>query len=390
MRVITGQPSYTRSSPDAPSFEVLEGVSVHRVSLGGLKGRERFSTRVLGYLRFLRGARQKAYRVIQEERPDIVLTFHNPPLVGWIGAHLARRYGLPFVYVLYDIHPDVLLRTGWKLPTPVIWAWERLNRRIYESAAAIVVLGDAMRQVLARKGVPSEKVFVIPPWARPELAPLPRDCGPVLSLRKALGLGERDLLLLYAGNMGVMHPLDPLLDAAAALQGEPVHFLFLGDGVRRAQLVERVQREGLRQVTFLPYQPEERFAELVAAADACFVVLEPGLEQLAVPSRAFTFLSAGRPLIALMAPEAEIARLVQKAGCGWTVSTGEELRELLRQLIETPEEVEERGRRAREIYRAEFRREKALERYAQVLACACCPAAPKPVEVSAPPLTPDP
>jgi len=76
---------------------------------------------------------------------------------------------------------------------------------------------------------------------------------------------------------------------------------------------------------------------VVGASDACFVVLQPGLERLALPSRAFTFLSAGRPLITFMAPEAELTRLVETATCGWNVTDAWELVELVHRLLDHPE-----------------------------------------------------
>jgi len=321
-------------------------------------------TRLAGYLRFLSGAWWQARRLVRSLRFDMVMTFHNPPFVPLIGAYLAGRYQLPFVYVPYDIHPDVLIATGWRLPGPVVWLWEALNRWIFSRAEAVVVLGEGMKHTLTKgKGVPLEKVRVIPIWGRPELEPVPR----LQSVRRELGIGKDELLLLYAGNMGIMHPLDPILDAAAMLQGAPVRFLFVGDGAKRERLTRRVEREGLRQVDFLPFQPEERFVQLVAAADACVVVLEPGLEWLAVPSRTFTFLSAGRPLITLMAPEADVARLVTETECGWNVTNGRELAELIRVLLEDRQELLRRGKRAGEVYDRRFRRERVIRAYAGVL-----------------------
>jgi colanic acid biosynthesis glycosyl transferase WcaI len=287
---VTGRPSYSSVSPEAPAFEIRNGVQVHRVSIW-FKGREHLTARIFGYLQFLWGAWWKARRLVKEESFDAVLTFHNPPFVGWLGATVASKHHIPFVYVLYDIHPDVLLATGWKLPWLLVKAWEGAHRYILGKATFVIVLGQAMKETLMKKGVADEKIITVPLWGRPELQPLTWE--QVLTVRKELGIDEKSLLLLYAGNMGIMHPLDPLLDAAIALKGEPVYFLFIGEGVKRSQLVSRAIQEGLTRVAFLPYQPEERFAQIVGAADACFVVLQPGLERLAFPSRAFTFLSAG-------------------------------------------------------------------------------------------------
>jgi len=167
--------------------------------------------------------------------------------------------------------------------------------------------------------------------------------------------------------MGIMHPLDPLLDAAIALKHESVHFLFLGEGVRRSEFVSRAMQEGLTRIKFLPYQPEECFAQIVGAADACFVVLQAGLEKLAFPCRAFTFLSAGCPLITFMSPEAELARLVKQNRCGWNVTTAKELVTLIRTLLDNPHELYQKKNIARELYLKYFQRQKILDQYAKVI-----------------------
>lgn len=361
--VVTAQPSYTSSSPEAPHFEVRDGVHIYRVPLWGPKGREQLLVRLSGYIQFLCKGWWTAHRLAKKVLPRFVITFHNPPLVPFLGGYLARKYGSRFIYVLYDIHPDVLLATGWMLPLPVIRVWEQLNQRIFEQADVIVVPGEGMKQTLLSKGVPPSKVKVIPLWGRPELLPLPQD----QSLRSELGIGKEELVLLYAGNMGVMHPLEPVLDAAKSVAGLPVWFFFLGDGVKRQQLEARAKGNNLRKVIFLPFQPEERFTRFVSSADACFVVLEPGMEKLALPSRTFTFLSAGKPIIALMSPQAEVARLVRDEGCGWNVTNPEQLVNLIYYLVNNREEIIAKSSKAREVYKERFSRDQIVAAYVQLL-----------------------
>jgi len=363
VHVITGEPSYTTSSIETPSFEILDGVYIHRVSLGGVRGRERLKTRLKGYLRFLWSAWWKAKELVDSIHPDTVLTFHNPPFVATIGAYLASRYRLRFVYAPYDIHPDVLIIGGWDIPRAVIRIWDLINRWVFKQTDKVIVLARGAKQTLLNKGIPSKKIHVIPLWAIPELQPM----SPDSRIRQEFGINNNELLLLYAGNMGIMHPIEPILEAAALLKGLPVHFLFVGGGVKKQYLVSRVERENLSHVHILPYQPEPRFIQLLAASDACFVAFKPGMERITVPSRAYTFLSAGKPLITIMAPEADIARLVNEEECGWNVTTGQELADLVRQLLSNPQEILYRGERAREVYEKQFQRERIIDEYAKVL-----------------------
>ena len=365
VHVVTGQPSYTTTATTAPSYEVLDGVHVHRVSLAGSLGRERLWVRLAGYLRFLWGAWQLARAVARKERTTDVLTAHNPPFVGFLGAWLARRFKMRYTYFLLDIHPDIIVAAGrMRYLRLVTTLWDHLHRRVLRQADAVIVLGEGMRRTLVdHKGVSPERVHIIPSWARPELSPSTGS----QSVRSELGIEGDDLLVLYAGNMGIMHPLDPILDAAEQLRHTAVSFLFLGDGQRRLDMESRVKSSKLDRVTFLPFQPEERFAQLVAASDACLVALQPGMERYAVPSRAYTFLSAAKPLITIMSPGADIADLVDEARCGWNVTSAEQLSDLLLGLVGQSEELVERGGNARRLYEARFRRDLALAEYERIL-----------------------
>lgn len=366
VHVVAGQPSYTTHASDAPDYEIMAGVHVHRVSAGTRKGRSSFFIRVSGYIRFLLAAKKLSRAIVRVEKPDTIMTFHNPPFVGWIGANLANKHGLNFVYVPYDIHPDILVATKWMwIPAPVRWLWNWTNNYIFKKARTVIALGNGMKDTLVySKGVPSGKVEVIPLWGRPEFSAGGRD----EAMRTELGVGPSELLLLYSGNMGIMHPLEQIMDAAAELLDRPVRFVFTGDGAKRKHLEERASAANLRNVQFLPFQTEERFAGLVAAADACFVALGPGLEKLALPSRSFTFLSAGRPLLTLMSPNADVARLVTEEFCGWNSTSTNELVQQIETLLRHPDILARASQNAARVYQAQFRREDIIGRYHDVIA----------------------
>lgn len=362
--VLAGQPSYSSSSPSAPEREVMNGVRIHRIWLAGARGRDRLIDRLRSYALFLFGAWVRARGIVKSGNVDVLLSFHNPPFVGLIGAHLARAYGLPFVFAWWDLYPDALQVAGWNIPAPLVWLWENVNRWILSHVSKVIVLGERPKWSLCHsKGVEPGKVEVIPIWAYPELEPV----VDTLPLKEKLGIPEHELFVLYAGNMGIMHPVEVVLDAACQVQGLPIRFLFIGDGVRRRHLLFRADKENLRNVAFLPYQPEQRFREFVAAADICVVAFKPGMEKVTVPSRVFTFLSAGKPVITIMAPDSDVASLVIDTKCGWNVTDSSELAELLCKLVTCREELSERGQISWQIYRQFFARDRILSRYVNLI-----------------------
>jgi len=364
VHVVTGEPSYSINSPDAPDFEILNGVNVYRVPLGNVKGREDNKTRFKGYVRFLRGAWRLARKLLRLRKFDIILTFHNPPFVGLLGALLAKKYKIRFVYIPYDIHPDVLVATGWRIPKLFVWVWGVVNRMVFKVAEKVVVLSEGMKNTLVHgKKVPAEKIEIIPLWGKPELDATSSDN----LIREELEVKDGELLLLYAGNMGILHPLDIIIEAAKRLQGKSVKFLFIGDGAKRRYLMERVKNENIKQVSFLPFQPVGKFIQILVSSDACLVTIGKGLENLALPSRIFTFMSAGKPIITIMNPEADVAKIIRENNCGWNVQTSDELAELILNLLKDPIELKQKGKQARKTYLNQFRRDKLIKQYAQLL-----------------------
>ncbi len=357
--VLAAEPSYGEKMTPAPLHELRDGVEIRRLRMGSWRGRGSKLRRFGGYLRYLAGAALVGRRIVRTDPPDVVMCFSNPPLVPLVAGWLTRRAAGRMVYVIHDIHPDILLATGWMvLPEPIVRAWDLLNHVMLETASSIVVLGEGMKQLLvADKGVAAERVHVIPLWAEPELRPADRD----EDLREELGVGEDELLVLSTGNLGVMHSLEPVVDGAGRLDGRPVRFVFVESGVRLGYWRDRF--EGLANVSFVPYRTGEAFHRLVAACDVGLVPLSPGMERFAVPSRAYTFLSAGRPLLTVMDPQADVARLVSDSRCGFNATSGEDLADWIELNLANRTALEESGKHARELYEARFTRKAILDRY---------------------------
>jgi glycosyltransferase involved in cell wall biosynthesis len=365
MLVIAAEPSYLATAIPSDRHELGEGVEVRRIRMGRFRGRESLRIRLAGYLRYLLGAALLGGRAARKESFSAVMTFHNPPFIGLIGASLARRQGVPFIYLPQDIHPDILIETGWlRLPACATRIWDRLGRLMLRRASRVIVVGEGMRQALvSEKGVSPERIDVIPPFPLSDVEPQARD----ESVRRRFLEGGEGVLISHFGNMGVMHPLDPLFEGAEQLRDEPVHLVLSGGGVRRRHWESEARRRGLTNVTFIPFQDRVEYERLLAASDLGVVALRPGLERLAVPSRSFTLLAAGIPLLTVMAPRADVAELAVSTGCGWNVSSGEEVARLVRSLLADPTQLGRARASARSVYEQRYQRSRVLDLYVDVI-----------------------
>ena len=134
--------------------------------------------------------------------------------------------------------------------------------------------------------------------------------------RQELGIGDEPVVL-YAGNVGFSQSLDLLV--AAARQLPDVTFLINGDGSMRARPGGAV-RPASRNVRFGGFVPADRLGELLATGDLHVVPLRRGLAQVSVPSKTYSILAAGRPVLAAIDAGTTIPRLLAESGAGVSVA----------------------------------------------------------------------
>lgn len=251
-------------------------------------------------------------------RPDVVLAMSPPLTLGLGAAAVAARYRVPWVFNIQDVFPDVAVEVGAITSPRIIAAASWLERRLYVAADAVTVLSDDLAanvaaKVAAGRGDPST-VRVIPNFVDTELVrPGPRSNA----YRDEHRLGDRTVVM-YAGNVGWSQSLDLVLASARQLTDrEDVVFVINGGGSARAALV--AEARGLPNVVFVDLQPKERLPQILAAADLHLVPLRRGLARSSVPSKLYSILAAGRPVLASVDAGTEVARVVQEAGAGVAV-----------------------------------------------------------------------
>ncbi|HXQ23792.1 MAG TPA: glycosyltransferase family 4 protein [Candidatus Acidoferrales bacterium] len=296
-------------------------------------------------------------------KPDVVIAETDPPLLGVLGAALQARWRCRFVYYCQDIYPDVAEVTGGVRNRALLSLLARANRLAYRKADLIVVPGRDMRQRLLRKGVPPEKIAVLPNWI---------DCDAVRPLEDnafRTQFGDK-FVVMYSGNIGLSQQLDTVLDAARRLRDDArILFVFIGEGARKQWLAEAARRDGLDNVRFFPYQPKAQLAASLGAADLHLVPLQAGVAGCLVPSKIYGVLAAARPFVALMEEEAEVAALAREFGVGFVSPPGDAvaLVQIVQSAVAHPTTLKTMGRRARALAEHQYHRPILTRRFADLL-----------------------
>jgi len=250
-------------------------------------------------------------------RFDAVLALSPPLSLGVAGWLAARRHRCPLVLDIQDVFPDVAVEVGAITSPGLIGMSSRLERFCYGRADAVRVLSDDLAANVGAKvaGMAhAPRVEVIPnPVDTTFVTPLGRDTA----YRRELGLSDRTVVM-YAGNLGHSQSLDLLVEAARRHADRPdIAYVVNGGGVMADHLTAAAQ--DLPNLSVVGYQPADRVPEVLATADIHVVLLKAGLGSSSVPSKAFSALAAGRPLIASIDPGTEVARVVAGAGAGTAV-----------------------------------------------------------------------
>jgi glycosyltransferase involved in cell wall biosynthesis len=286
--------------------EIREGIHVVRV-WSYISANEGFARRIIDYLSFALSGTLAAIFL----EADAVLTTSPQFFTNFGGAalHFLRRK--PWIFELRDLWPESIRAVGALNNNWVLRTLEKMELGFYRKATAIVSLTDAFKQNLVRKGVPEEKIKVIPNSADKTLFYPRKKDG---SLLKKLGLEDK-FVVGYIGTHGMAHGLDFIVRAAAKEQDSSIHFLFVGDGAEKDQVVSLASNLGLSNVTFLDPVPKEEVPHVLSVCDAALVALKRRETfKTVLPSKIFEASTMHKPI--LLGVDGEARSLVEGYGAG--------------------------------------------------------------------------
>jgi colanic acid biosynthesis glycosyl transferase WcaI len=301
--------------------------------------------------------------------PCDVIVCPSPPL--WLGlsawiVSMGKR--CPFIYNVRDVWPAAPIKLG-LVRSRVLRAFLKgLERFVYRRAARVVVIAPFMARHIASCGIPEAKIPFVPDWVDTrQIFPLPRTPN---ALREELGVGDRTVAL-YSGNMGHSCGLEDVLAAAGILsQRRPdLVFVLAGEGTQRQRLMRQAEEMKLPNVIFASLQPRERLPEVLAAGDIGLVPLRRGLSSVSLPSKIYTLMASGRPMVAALDSGADAWQLIQDARAGVCVEPGnvEALASAIETLCRNPELARELGRNGRRYAEFHCDRRVCTSAFAQVL-----------------------
>ncbi len=339
----------------------LDGIPVWHVKLP-MKG-NRVLRRMLDYIRFHAVSLVAGTSLVG--RYDIVLAPSPPLTIGVIGWMLAMRRRSPVVYNVQEIYPDFAINQGLISNPAFIQVLRWVEKLVYARSERVVSISEWFSRTIRERGVPDEKLVVIPNFVDTELyRPLPRHNA--FSRRHGL---DDDFVVLYGGNVGLSQDWDSLLFAAASHADLPIRYVVVGDGARREWLATEVKRRGLKNVKLLGYQPRELMPEINASSDLCTIPMKTETTRDTFPSKIYTIFASARPAVVSADPDSELEWIIQQSGCGRVVSPDnpQAYADAVLRAFQERDVLPVEGERGRRFVEEEYSKEAVGRKYDQLI-----------------------
>lgn len=310
--VVCSSRGYDDPSIRFPVREDWRGIRIRRIWTPGL-GKQSKLRRFVDFAVFW----LNAVRILLcLPRHDILVCLTSPPLISTLGTAIGAIKRSAVVAWVMDLNPDEAVAAGWlrrggladKLLSALqVWSFRR--------AARIVALDRFMAARIEAKGVARELIHTDPPWSHSQtIRPDPEGRE---AFRAEHGLAGK-FVVMYSGNHSPCHPLDTVLAAAEELrEAGSIHFLFVGGGSGFGRVKQFARDKGLANITCLPYQPMEKLAGSLSAADLHLVVMGDPFVGIVHPCKIYNILALGSPFLFVGPAECHVTDLAARVAPGY-------------------------------------------------------------------------
>ena len=359
--VLCGWPKEYSSAEYILAKETTQGVHIHRLRYLQ-PGRENRIGRLVNFFSFTFAVMLRL-REIGKHR--VVMVYSNPPILPATAAMANKLFGTKIIFVAYDVYPEIAVQMGSiRSGSMIDHAMQCINRTIYSKASRIIVLTDEMKRRLAelRPLKDVNRIATIPNWAHEGLASDAPDAG------MRFGLSPDAFVVSYFGNMGICQEMDTLMKAMEQLKDHTnVRFLLAGHGSKMETIKTRTK--DLPGVQVQAFLTDDLFEEALSISDCCIVTLESGLKGLCAPSKYYSYLQAGKPVISVTDADSYLAEEIAHEQIGFAVSIGNvsALVAGISEMAADPKGCKAMGDRAHELYRRQY--DKSLGTLAYIKQC---------------------
>lgn len=354
-------PKYNRTSYVA---ENMGDLKVHRSSIY-VSTSKSILKRLLNYFSFVWSSYWIG-RSKLEKHYDFVLCESPPLFLGISSVLLAKRKGARFIFNVSDLWPESAEKLGLVTNRFFLKLAQNLEESLYKKASLITGQTQGIVQNIKSR-FPQKEVYWLPNGVDLNFY----DSEKIQSnWREENNFTSSDKLFLYAGIIGHAQGLEIILKAAKILETEKnLHFLILGSGPCKKDLVKKADSLNLKNLQFLETVDKQKMPEIIKAVDVALIPLKKlDLFKGAIPSKIFENLAMKVPL--LLGVEGEAKKLFideGDAGLFYEPENEKAMVKAIQKILENPELIDQMGENGRKYVMQKFNRNSLAESFFEKL-----------------------
>lgn len=271
---------------------------------------------ILRALRYFIGCLKQLYRGIKTKDIDIIFISSTPPIQGAMAAVIKIITKKPFIYSLQDIFPDSMVAAKFTRKGSLLWKVGRIIEDFtYKNADKIIVISNDFKRNIIEKGVPEEKIELIYNWVD-EKKVLPIEKGEN-KLFDEFNIDKNKFNIVYAGNLGNAQNIGIIIDAAFRLKDHHnIHIVIFGNTELIDNYKNIVKARSLDNISIFPLQPHEKISQVYSLGDISIVSCKKNFGTIAMPSKTWSIMSSGTPVLASFDCGTELQNLIEENNVG--------------------------------------------------------------------------
>lgn len=365
---LCGYPKEYTFNNKVPIEEVYDNIYIKRLKYIQLK-RSNIFGRLINYFSFIVAVLLNLKHI---KKYKVVIVYSNPPILPFVAAIANKLYKTKIVFVSYDIYPEIAYVTKVISSDSLISkVMKFINNYIFKRLHTVVALSNEMKNYLLehRPFLVDNQVEVIPNWYE--------DKGKLKSkefvnnkLFDNLIKNGNNFVVSYFGNLGTAQDIETIIETIRCLKDiNNIKFLFAGHGNKLPMLKKIIREENLHNVNIYDFLHDNDFYDALSVSDCFIVSLAKGVTGLAVPSKTYSYMMAGKPIIAILDEDSDIARDLLNNKCGFVIQSGEvkKMVDIIKDLKSDLQKCKYMGENCRKVFLKKYNKVQCTQKYVKLM-----------------------
>ena len=336
----------------------FDGIKVYHVP------QKKFKSTPLRLIGFVYWHIVSVFAALGIKKVDVILSPSPPLTIGLLNVWLGKIKGAKVIYNVQEVYPDILGKDSGL----VFNSLSHIERYIYNHSDGITTIDRVFYDTIINRFKDPSKLQIIPNFVDTSLYKPLENCP---NLAKDIFIQNDNIKLLYAGNIGMAQEWDTLIELAKKTLGKPIDYYVIGEGMMRDYLREKISEFQLDNIHLLPYQKRELMPEIIAFSDIQFIFMEPKVAAQGFPSKVYTIMACGKPLIVCSPANTPIVNFLSPIGCAkiFTEVSPQEKADDISNWLEsvTRDELAQMGEIGLKIIADNYSKEVVTQKYANLI-----------------------